>query len=91
MPLFCCLKAKRVSRKKLVLIVSLLVKSLPDGGSSLLPLECLYLNRTALVATVGHQPPLPKHFTLRRKPKSAALRAELTQKGICRCCVFLFL
>lgn len=30
---------------------------------------------------VGHQPPIPKHFTLRRKPKSAALRAELTQKA----------
>ncbi|RMX45557.1 hypothetical protein pdam_00012941 [Pocillopora damicornis] len=57
------------------------VTSLPDSGSSLLPLECLYLNRTALVAMVGHQPPLPKHFTLRRKPKSAALRAELTQKA----------
>lgn len=59
----------------------MLVASLPDGGSNLLPLECLYLNRTALVAMVGPQPPLPKHFTLRRKPKSAALRAELTQKG----------
>lgn len=59
----------------------MLVANLPDGGSSLLPLECLYLNRTALVAMVGPQPPLPKHFTLRRKPKSAALRAELTQKG----------
>ncbi|KAJ7381336.1 hypothetical protein OS493_001461 [Desmophyllum pertusum] len=57
------------------------VASLPDGGSSLLPLECLYLNRTALVAMVGPQPPLSKHFTLRRKPKSAALRAELTQKA----------
>lgn len=31
---------------------------------------------------VGPQPPLSKHFTLKRKPKSAALRAELTQKGI---------
>ena len=59
----------------------MLVASLPEGGSSLLPLECLYLNRTALVAMVGPQPTLPKHFTLRRKPKSAALRAELTQKG----------
>lgn len=57
------------------------VANLPDGGSSFLPLECLYLNRSALVAMVGPQPPLPKHFTLRRKPKSAALRAELTQKA----------
>ena len=55
--------------------------NLPDSGSSFLPLECLYLNRSALVAMVGPQPPLSKHFTLKRKPKSAALRAELTQKG----------
>ncbi|XP_029197953.2 negative elongation factor A-like [Acropora millepora] len=57
------------------------VANLPDSGSSFLPLECLYLNKSALVAMVGPQPPLPKHFTLRRKPKSAALRAELTQKA----------
>ena len=56
--------------------------NLPDSGSSFLPLECLFLNRSALVAMVGPQPPLSKHFTLKRKPKSAALRAELTQKGI---------
>lgn len=55
--------------------------NLPDSGSSFLPLECLYLNRSALVAMVGPQPPLSKHFTLKRKPKSAALRAELTQKA----------
>ena len=30
---------------------------------------------------MGVQPAPPKHFTLRRKPKSAALRAELFQKG----------
>ena len=30
---------------------------------------------------MGAQPAPPKHFTLRRKPKSAALRAELFQKG----------
>lgn len=57
------------------------VANLPDCGSSFLPLECLYLNRSALVAMVGPQPAPPKHFTLRRKPKSAALRAELTQKA----------
>jgi len=57
------------------------VANLPDSGSSFLPLECLYLNKSALVAMVGSQPPLPKHFTLRRKPKSAALRAELIQKA----------
>lgn len=53
-----------------------------ENGSSLLPLECTYLNKMALHSAVGQQPSLPKHFTLRRKPKSAALRAELIQKGI---------
>jgi negative elongation factor A len=45
-------------------------------------MECPYLNRGALLATIGAQPAPAKHFTLRRKPKSAALKAELFQKGI---------
>ncbi|XP_019614599.1 PREDICTED: negative elongation factor A-like [Branchiostoma belcheri] len=49
--------------------------------SSLLPLECKYLNRTALNAMLGQQPPPVKHFALKRKPKSATLRAELLQKS----------
>lgn len=53
-----------------------------ENGPALLPLECPYLNRTALHSLVGHQAPPSKHFTLKRKPKSAALRAELTQKGM---------
>lgn len=44
-------------------------------------MECPYLNRGALLATIGAQPAPAKHFTLRRKPKSAALKAELFQKG----------
>ena len=48
---------------------------------TLLPMECPYLNRGALLATIGAQPAPAKHFTLRRKPKSAALKAELFQKG----------
>lgn len=47
----------------------------------MLPLECTYLNRTALLQTVPEQGPPIKHFTLKRKPKSAELRAKITQKG----------
>ena len=45
-------------------------------------MESPYLNRGALHATIGAQPAPAKHFTLRRKPKSAALKAELFQKGM---------
>ncbi|KAL0860834.1 hypothetical protein ABMA27_009376 [Loxostege sticticalis] len=47
----------------------------------LLPLECLYLNKNALVSVVGQQPNAVKHFTLKRKPKSVALRSELLAKA----------
>ncbi|XP_054266132.1 negative elongation factor A [Macrosteles quadrilineatus] len=56
-----------------------LVRKNVDLG--MLPLECHYLNKSALISVVGQQPVLPKHFTLKRKPKSAALRAELLQKS----------
>lgn len=46
----------------------------------ILPLECLYLNKNALNAQVGHISQPTKHFTLKRKPKAAVLRAELLQK-----------
>lgn len=46
-----------------------------------LPLECHYLNKNAFMSVVGHQPQAIKHFTLRRKPKAAALRAELLNKS----------
>ena len=49
---------------------------------NLIPGECLYLNRTALSKVISNQPTPAKHFTLRRKPKSAELRAKITQKGI---------
>ncbi|XP_014297475.2 negative elongation factor A [Microplitis demolitor] len=49
---------------------------------TMLPLECHYLNKTALISVVGQQPAPTKHFTLKRKPKSAALRAELVQKSV---------
>nr|CAD7575334.1 unnamed protein product [Timema californicum] len=48
---------------------------------SMLPLECHYLNKSALLNVVGQQPLTTKHFTLKRRPKSAALRAELLQKS----------
>ncbi|KAL4231717.1 hypothetical protein ACF0H5_009293 [Mactra antiquata] len=47
----------------------------------MLPMECQFLNKTALVATTGQQPQPTKHFALKRKPKSATLRAELLQKS----------
>ena len=49
-------------------------------SNSLLPLECQFLNKNALNQLVGMQAPPIKHFALKRKPKSAALRAELLQK-----------
>ncbi|KZS07986.1 Negative elongation factor A [Daphnia magna] len=51
------------------------------GETGMLPLECPYLNKTALFTVVGQQSHPIKHFTLKRKPKSAALRAELLQKS----------
>ncbi|XP_065223573.1 negative elongation factor A-like [Planococcus citri] len=49
---------------------------------SMLPMECHYLNKSALVNVIG-QPPVPKkHFTLKRKPKSAAVKADLMQKSV---------
>ncbi|EEB16736.1 Negative elongation factor A, putative [Pediculus humanus corporis] len=56
-----------------------LVKKKADLG--MLPLECHYLSKPALLSLVGQQPAQVKHFTLKRKPKSAALRAELLQKS----------
>ncbi|KAF5296669.1 hypothetical protein FQR65_LT10209 [Abscondita terminalis] len=47
----------------------------------MLPMECHYLNKGALVSVVGQQPTPIKHFTLKKKPKSAFLRAELLQKS----------
>lgn len=48
---------------------------------AMLPLECLYLNKNAMIALFGPQPLPEKHFTLIRKPKSAAIRAELMQRS----------
>ncbi len=51
------------------------------GDRGILPLECLYVNRPVFQSCYGSLPQPEKHFTLRRKAKSAALRAELLQKG----------
>lgn len=50
----------------------------------MLPLECRYLNKSALTTLAGPLTPPVKHFQLKRKPKSATLRAELLQKCECR-------
>ncbi|XP_040036502.1 negative elongation factor A [Gasterosteus aculeatus] len=50
-------------------------------ASAMLPLECQYLNKSALMTLVGPLTPPVKHFQLKRKPKSATLRAELLQKS----------
>lgn len=52
-------------------------------ASTMLPLECQYLNKYALTTLVGPLTPPVKHFQLKRKPKSATLRAELLQKCTC--------
>lgn len=52
-------------------------------ASAMLPLECQYLNKSALTTLAGPLTPPVKHFQLKRKPKSATLRAELLQK--CEC------
>lgn len=48
----------------------------------MLPLECQYLNKTALTALVGLRPEPTKHFIVKRKPKSFFLRQELIQKSM---------
>ncbi|XP_069059905.1 negative elongation factor A [Pleurodeles waltl] len=50
-------------------------------ASAMLPLECQYLNKNALTTLAGPLTPAVKHFQLKRKPKSATLRAELLQKS----------
>lgn len=63
---------------ELILIYLIAVRKHSD--QVMLPLECLYLNRTALASVVGQLPQPTKHFALKQKPKSATLRAELLQK-----------
>ncbi|KAG1681486.1 Negative elongation factor A [Nymphon striatum] len=65
--------------KEVILELKKQVKKHTNLG--MMPLECFYLNKSALNASVGqHNIPI-KHFALKRKPKSATLRAELLQKA----------
>ncbi|EDV20093.1 uncharacterized protein TRIADDRAFT_61475 [Trichoplax adhaerens] len=47
-----------------------------------MPLEASYINSTVLNNLYGKLPNVTKHFTLKRKPKSAELRAMLIEKSI---------
>jgi len=57
------------------------VKKHGEPNDIILPLECHFLNKNAFISVVGHQPQPSKHFHLKRKPKAAALKAELMQKS----------
>lgn len=48
---------------------------------AMLPVECQCLNKNALTTLGGPLTPPVKHFQLKRKLKSATLRAELLQKS----------
>ena len=52
-----------------------------DQSDLVLPLECHFLNKNAFISVVGHQPQPTKHFSLKRKPKAAALKADLIQRS----------
>jgi len=53
-----------------------------DQNDAVLPLECHFLNKNAFISVVGHQPQPSKHFTLKRKPKAAALKADLMARSV---------
>ncbi|XP_018054466.1 PREDICTED: negative elongation factor A isoform X2 [Atta colombica] len=55
------------------------MKTFPSTGS--LNTDITDLDEHRPIFVVGQQPTPVKHFTLKRKPKSAALRAELLQKS----------
>lgn len=48
-----------------------------------MPLEASYINSVVLNSLYGKLPAVTKHFTLKRKPKSAELRAMLIEKSNC--------
>lgn len=48
---------------------------------STLPLECKLVNKLSFKSLVGQLPSLPTHFTLKKKPKSAALKNDLMKRG----------
>lgn len=52
-----------------------------NQDSKLIPLECAFLNKGAASAAMTSTTTQGRHFSLKRKPKSAALRIELLQKS----------
>jgi len=76
--------APDTNRKIYMDLLSELRKTLKKHGDqtdSVLPLECHFLNKNAFISVVGHQPQPSKHFSLKRKPKAAALKADLMQRS----------
>lgn len=63
----------------LIIELKKLVKKHSD--QSILPIECLYLNKNALNSIIGTIPPPTKHFNLKKNPKSFALRSDLLHKS----------
>ncbi len=73
--------ADLVTDMKKALKKSPLTTSEHISDGTVLPIECHYLNKNAFISVVGHQPQHVKHFTLKRKPKAAALKADLLNKS----------
>jgi len=76
--------APDTNRKIYMDLLSELRKTLKKHGDqtdSVLPLECHFLNKNAFISVVGHQPQPAKHFSIKRKPKAAALKADLMQRS----------
>jgi len=76
--------ARGEGRKIYLDLMSDLKKTLKKHGDQsdlVLPLECHFLNKNAFISVVGHQPQPTKHFSLKRKPKAAALKADLIQRS----------
>lgn len=63
-------------------VINQLREKVPDSHQfSTLPLECKLVNKLSLQNLVGNLPQPDRHFTLKKKPKSAALRAEFLKKA----------
>ena len=64
-------------------IISQIVERLDNSESKLMPLECRVVSKSnvnTMYPDVNRT--VDKHFQLKRKPKSAALRAELLQRSL---------
>jgi len=65
-------------------IIAQMAARLDDTSSKLLPLECRIASKsvTAQICPRAATRVIEKHFQLKRKPKSAALRADLLQRSV---------